>query len=167
MLLRGQNLVGYRHYGDDIVRRFVTKAAENGIDIFRVFDALNDTRNFESGGGGDQGRRQALPGGRRLHDLAGALARPLHRGRRATRRAWAPTPSASRTWRRCSRPFYAEQLITRLKAEFAVPIQLHCHYIGGLAPMTYLKAIEAGVDVIDTATVPMAFGNSQPPPRWW
>ena len=59
-------------------------------------------------------------------------------------------------------PFYAEQLITRLKAELDVPIQLHCHYIGGLAPMTYLKAIEAGVDVIDTATVPMAFGNSQP-----
>jgi oxaloacetate decarboxylase alpha subunit len=59
-------------------------------------------------------------------------------------------------------PFYAEQLIGRLKDEIHVPIQLHCHYIGGLAPMTYLKAIEAGVDVIDTATVPMAFGNSQP-----
>ena len=59
-------------------------------------------------------------------------------------------------------PYYAEQLIGRLKAEIAVPIQLHCHYIGGLAPMTYLKAVEAGVDVIDTATVPLAFGNSQP-----
>ena len=86
MLLRGQNLVGYRHYGDDIVRRFVYKAAENGIDIFRVFDALNDIRNFETAAAAIKETGKHFQARRRLHDLAGALARPLPGGRPQARR---------------------------------------------------------------------------------
>ena len=161
MLLRGQNLVGYRHYGDDIVRRFVTKAAENGIDVFRVFDALNDTRNFETAAAAIKET------GKHFQAAVVYTISPVHSldhyievaGRLVDMGA---DSLCIKDMAALLSPYYAEQLITRLKSEFAVPIQLHCHYIGGLAPMTYLKAIEAGVDVIDTATVPMAFGNSQP-----
>ncbi|HMK92296.1 MAG TPA: acetyl-CoA carboxylase biotin carboxyl carrier protein [Thermoleophilia bacterium] len=161
MLLRGQNLVGYRHYGDEIVRRFVGKAAENGIDIFRVFDALNDTRNFETAAAAIKET------GKHFQAAVVYTISPVHSldhyidvaGRLIDMGA---DSLCIKDMAALLSPFYAEQLITRLKAEFDVPVQLHCHYIGGLAPMTYLKAIEAGVDVIDTATVPMAFGNSQP-----
>ena len=161
MLLRGQNLVGYRHYGDDVVRRFVAKAAENGIDIFRVFDALNDTRNFETAAAAIK------ESGKHFQAAVVYTISPVHSldhyievARRLV--DMGADSLCIKDMAALLSPFYAEQLITRLKSEFAVPIQLHCHYIGGLAPMTYLKAIEAGVDVIDTATVPMAFGNSQP-----
>jgi len=161
MLLRGQNLVGYRHYGDDIVRRFVAKAAENGIDIFRVFDALNDTRNFETAAAAIK------ESGKHFQAAVVYTISPVHSldhyievARRLVEMG--ADSLCIKDMAALLSPFYAEQLITRLKAELDVPIQLHCHYIGGLAPMTYLKAIEAGVDVIDTATVPMAFGNSQP-----
>ena len=161
MLLRGQNLVGYRHYGDDIVRRFVR---QGGRERHRHLPRLRRPQRhpqLRDRGRRDQGGRQALPGGRRLHHLAGALARPLRRGRPPLVEMGADSICIKDMAALLS-PFYAEQLITRLKDEVDVPIQLHCHYIGGLAPMTYLKAIEAGVDVIDTATVPLAFGNSQP-----
>jgi len=161
MLLRGQNLVGYRHYGDDIVRRFVAKAAENGIDIFRVFDALNDTRNFETAAAAIKET------GRHFQAAVVYTISPVHSldhyievARRLV--DMGADSICIKDMAALLSPFYAEQLITRLKSELSVPIQLHCHYIGGLAPMTYLKAIEAGVDVIDTATVPLAFGNSQP-----
>ncbi len=161
MLLRGQNLVGYRHYGDDIVRRFVYKAAENGMDIFRVFDALNDIRNFETAAAAIKETGKHFQGAvvytiSPVHSLDHyvTVARELV--------AMGADSICIKDMAALLSPFYAEQLIGRLKAEIDVPIQLHCHYIGGLAPMTYLKAIEAGVDVIDTATVPLAFGNSQP-----
>ena len=161
MLLRGQNLVGYRHYSDDVVRRFVTKAAENGIDIFRVFDALNDTRNFETAAAAIK------ESGKHFQAAVVYTISPVHSldhyievARRLVEMG--ADSICIKDMAALLSPYYAEQLITRLKSELAVPIQLHCHYIGGLAPMTYLKAIEAGVDVIDTATVPMAFGNSQP-----
>ena len=161
MLLRGQNLVGYRHYGDDIVRRFVYKAAENGMDIFRVFDALNDIRNFETAAAAIKETGKHFQGAvvytiSPVHSLDHYVnvARELV--------AMGADSICIKDMAALLSPFYAEQLIGRLKAEIDVPIQLHCHYIGGLAPMTYLKAIEAGVDVIDTATVPLAFGNSQP-----
>ena len=161
MLLRGQNLVGYRHYSDDVVRRFVTKAAENGIDIFRVFDALNDTRNFETAAAAIK------ESGKHFQAAVVYTISPVHSldhyievARRLVEMG--ADSICIKDMAALLSPYYAEQLITRLKSELAVPIELHCHYIGGLAPMTYLKAIEAGVDVIDTATVPMAFGNSQP-----
>jgi oxaloacetate decarboxylase (Na+ extruding) subunit alpha len=161
MLLRGQNLVGYRHYGDDIVRRFVYKAAENGVDIFRVFDALNDIRNFETAAAAIK------ESGKHFQAAVVYTISPVHTLDHYVAVAHKLVDMGAdsiciKDMAALLSPFYAEQLITRLKAEIPVPIQLHCHYIGGLAPMTYLKAIEAGVDVIDTATVPLAFGNSQP-----
>ncbi len=161
MLLRGQNIVGYRHYGDDIVRRFVYRAAENGMDIFRVFDALNDIRNFETAAAAIKETGKHFQGAvvytiSPVHSLDHYVdvARSLV--------GMGADSICIKDMAALLSPYYAEQLITRLKAEIDVPIQLHCHYIGGLAPMTYLKAVEAGVDVIDTATVPLAFGNSQP-----
>jgi len=161
MLLRGQNLVGYRHYGDDIVRRFVYKAAENGIDVFRVFDALNDVRNFETAAAAIKET------GKHFQGAVVYTLSPVHSLDHYLSVAHSLVDMGAdsiciKDMAALLSPFYADQLIRRLKDEIAVPIQLHCHYIGGLAPMTYLKAIEAGVDVIDTATVPMAFGNSQP-----
>ncbi len=161
MLLRGQNLVGYRHYGDDIVRRFVYKAAENGIDVFRVFDALNDIRNFETAA------EAIKETGKQFQAAVVYTISPVHSLDHYMDVAHRLVDMGAdsiciKDMAALLSPFYAEQLIGRLKDEIKVPIQLHCHYIGGLAPMTYLKAIEAGVDVIDTATVPLAFGNSQP-----
>jgi oxaloacetate decarboxylase alpha subunit len=161
MLLRGQNLVGYRHYGDDIVRRFVYKAAENGIDVFRVFDALNDIRNFETAAAAIKET------GKHFQAAVVYTISPVHSLDHYLDVAHKLVDMGAdslciKDMAALLSPYYAEQLIGRLKAEIPVPIQLHCHYIGGLAPMTYLKAIEAGVDVIDTATVPLAFGNSQP-----
>ena len=161
MLLRGQNLVGYRHYGDDIVRRFVHKSAENGIDIFRVFDALNDARNFETAAAAIKET------GKHFQAAVVYTISPVHSLDHYVDVAHQLVEMGAdslciKDMAALLSPFYAEQLIARLKAEIDLPLQLHCHYIGGLAPMTYLKAIEAGVDVIDTATVPLAFGNSQP-----
>ncbi len=161
MLLRGQNLVGYRHYGDDIVRRFVYKAAENGMDVFRVFDALNDIRNYETAAAAIKET------GKHFQGAVVYTISPVHSLDHYVDAAHALVDMGAdsiciKDMAALLSPFYAEQLVARLKAELKVPIQLHCHYIGGLAPMTYLKAIEAGVDVIDTATVPLAFGNSQP-----
>ena len=161
MLLRGQNLVGYRHYGDDIVRRFVYKAAENGMDVFRVFDALNDIRNFETAAAAIKET------GKHFQGAVVYTISPVHSLDHYVDVAHKLVDMGAdsiciKDMAALLSPFYAEQLVGRLKAELKVPIQLHCHYIGGLAPMTYLKAIEAGVDVIDTATVPLAFGNSQP-----
>jgi oxaloacetate decarboxylase alpha subunit len=161
MLLRGQNIVGYRHYGDDIVRRFVYKAAENGMDIFRVFDALNDIRNFETAAAAIKET------GKHFQGAVVYTISPVHSLDHYVDVArnlvdMGADSICIKDMAALLSPYYAEQLINRLKAEIDVPIQLHCHYIGGLAPMTYLKAVEAGVDVIDTATVPLAFGNSQP-----
>jgi len=161
MLLRGQNLVGYRHYSDDVVRRFVRKSAENGIDVFRVFDALNDVRNFETAAAAIK------EAGKHFQAAVVYTISPVHSLEHYLEVAHRLVDMGAdsiciKDMAALLSPFYAEQLIGRLKDEIHVPIQLHCHYIGGLAPMTYLKAIEAGVDVIDTATVPMAFGNSQP-----
>ena len=159
MLLRGQNLVGYRHYGDDIVRRFVYKAAENGMDVFRVFDALNDIRNFETAAAAIKET------GKHFQGAVVYTISPVHSLDHYVDVAHKLVDMGAdsiciKDMAALLSPYYAEQLVGRLKAEIKVPIQLHCHYIGGLAPMTYLKAIEAGVDVIDTATVPLAFGNS-------
>jgi oxaloacetate decarboxylase alpha subunit len=161
MLLRGQNIVGYRHYGDDIVRRFVYKAAENGMDIFRVFDALNDIRNFETAAAAIK------ESGKHFQGAVVYTISPVHSLDHYVDVARKLVDMGAdsiciKDMAALLSPYYAEQLIGRLKAEIDVPLQLHCHYIGGLAPMTYLKAVEAGVDVIDTATVPLAFGNSQP-----
>ncbi|GBE57355.1 2-oxoglutarate carboxylase large subunit [bacterium BMS3Abin01] len=161
MLLRGQNLVGYRHYGDDIVRKFVAHAAESGIDIFRVFDALNDTRNIEVAAAAIK------ESGKHFQGAVSYTISPVHTLDHYMEVAHTLVDMGAdsiciKDMAALLSPFHGEQLVSRMKQEIDVPIELHCHYIGGLAPMTYLKAIEAGVDIVDTATVPLAFGSSQP-----
>jgi len=161
MLLRGQNLVGYRHYGDDIVRHFVARSAENGVDIFRIFDALNDTRNVEVAAGA------VKEAGKHFQGAISYTISPVHTIDHYMEVAhiYAEMGADSlciKDMAALLSPYHGEELVRRLKQEIDLPLGLHCHYIGGLAPMTYLKAIEAGVDVLDTATVPLAFGASNP-----
>ena len=161
MLLRGQNLVGYRHYSDEIVRRFVTQAAENGVDIFRVFDALNDTRNIEVAA---EAIKEA---GKHFQGAISYTVSPVHTLDHYMEVAHRFVEMGAdsiciKDMAALLSPFHAEQLVGRLKSEIDLPLEVHCHYIGGLAPMTYLKAIEAGADIVDTATVPLAFGASNP-----
>lgn len=162
MLLRGQNLLGYKHYADDVVDYFVQKAVANGIDIIRIFDALNDLRNLERSikackkeGGQAQGAvsytispvhtiYHYIEDAKRLEemgadsicikDMAGLLI-----------------------------PYAAYELVSELKKAVKIPLQLHSHYTSGVASMTYLKAIEAGVDIVDCSISPLAMGTSQPP----
>ncbi len=162
MLLRGQNLVGYWHYPDDIVRRFVRKAKENGIDIFRIFDALNDVRNLEVpvkavkevGGWAEGAVVYTISPVHTLEHYVDTAKQIVELG---------VDSLCIKDMAGLLTPYRTEQLIKRLKKEISVPIHLHCHYVGGMAPMNYLKGIEAGVDIIDTATFPLAFANSQPP----
>ncbi len=161
MLLRGQNIVGYRHYPDDIVRRFVHAAARTGMDIFRIFDALNDTRNLKVSidavkevGAHAQGAvvYTISP----VHTLEHYVETALELAEMGVDSICIKDMAALLS------PYRTYNLVKRMKKEIDLPIHLHCHYIGGMAPMNYLKAIEAGADIIDTATVPLAFGNSQP-----
>lgn len=160
MLLRGQNLVGYRHYSDDVVHKFVKLASKNGIDIFRIFDPLNDVRNF---GTAIEAAKEA---GAHVQGVVVYTISPVHTLEHYLEIAHQlvdmgidslcikdRTALLSRT----------HSLIQELKKNFSLPLQLHCHYAGGLAFINYLKAIEAGVDAIDTVSIPLASGNSQPP----
>ncbi len=162
MLLRGQSLVGYTHYPDDIVERFVDKAAENGIDIFRIFDALNDIRNLE------MAMKAAKKTGKHIQACVVYTISPVH-----TTQHFLDTALHLRDMGADSicikdmagllAPYASYELVSILKEKVGLPIQLHTHYIGGLAIASLIKAAEAGVDIIDTASVPMAFGLSQPP----
>ncbi|MHB8792410.1 MAG: acetyl-CoA carboxylase biotin carboxyl carrier protein [Thermoleophilia bacterium] len=161
MLLRGQNLVGYRHYGDDIVRHFVARAAESGVDIFRVFDALNDTRNVAVAA------EAIKESGKHFQGAISYTISPVHTIDHYMEVAhiYADMGADSlciKDMAALLSPYHGLQLVQKLKEEIDLPLELHCHYIGGLAPMTYLKAIEAGVDIVDTASVPLAFGASNP-----
>jgi oxaloacetate decarboxylase alpha subunit len=162
MLLRGQSLVGYTHYPDDIVEKFIEKAAENGIDIFRMFDALNDVRNLEAA------LKAVKATGKHAQASVVYTISPVH-----TMQHFLDTALKLREMGADSicikdmagllSPYAAYELVKMLKENLDVPIQLHTHYIGGLAIAALLKAAEAGVDIVDTASVPMAFGSSQPP----
>jgi len=162
MLLRGQNLLGYKHYADDVVEYFVQKAVANGIDIIRIFDALNDTRNLETAmkackkeGGHAQGAvcYTISP----VHDLD-------HFVKVAKRLVDAGADSICiKDMAGLLLPYTAYELVKALKENVKVPIQVHTHYTSGVASMTYLKAIEAGADVVDCAISPLAMGTSQPP----
>lgn len=161
MLLRGQNLVGYRHYSDEIVHAFVRHAADSGVDIFRVFDALNDTRNIRTAA------ETIKETGKHFQGAVVYTISPVHTLDHYVKVAQELVDLGAdsicvKDMAALLSPYFAERLIKSLKEEIDLPLQLHCHYIGGLAPMTYLKAIEAGVDIVDTATVPLAFGASQP-----
>lgn len=162
MLLRAQNVVGYKHYPDDVVKKFVEKAEENGIDIFRIFDALNDVRNM----------RTALEAVKETGAQAQATVvytvSPVHTIEHyvetaVTLQEMGADSICIKDMAGLLKPYRAYDLVTAIKEEVDLPIQIHSHYIGGLAISTYLKAIEAGADVVDTATASLAFGSSQPP----
>lgn len=162
MLLRGQNLVGYKHYSDDLVERFINKAAKNGIDIFRIFDALNDLRNVETA------IKCVKNEGKHAQGAIVFTKSPVHDtddlvniGKNLA--DMGVDSICIKDMAGLMGPFTASELVRKLKEEVNLPIELHCHYIGGLAISTYLKGVEAGADIINTASLPLAFGASQPP----
>ncbi len=161
MLLRGQNLVGYRHYSDEIVTRFVHASKRNGIDVFRIFDALNDIRNIETSA---QAVKEC---GGLFEGAISYTVSPVHTLDSYLEYAQQLKDLGADTI--CIKdmagmltPFRTEKMVRALKEEIGLPIHVHCHYIGGMAPMNYVKAAEAGADIVDTAVVALAFGNSQP-----
>lgn len=162
MLLRGQSLVGYGHYPDDVAEAFVKKAAETGIDIIRIFDALNDIRNLEFT------MKVAKSAGAHVQATVVYTLSPVHTTEHylETGKKLVEMGADSiciKDMAGMMAPYHAYELISLFKKYFSIPVQLHCHYIGGMAVGAYLKAAEANVDVIDTASVPLAFGASQPP----
>lgn len=162
MLLRGQSLVGYAHYPDDVVEAFVHRMVTNGIDIIRVFDALNDVRNMTTA------VRAGKQAGAHVQAAVVYTVSPVHTTEHFLRTAldFAELGADSiciKDMAGLLAPYKAFELVSLFKKELKLPVQLHCHYIGGMAVGAYLKAAEAGVDVIDTASVPLAFGASQPP----
>lgn len=162
MLLRGQNLLGYRHYPDDIVREFIHKSVANGIDILRIFDALNDTRNLrvaleaakEAGGHAQAALSYTTSP---VHNI------PFYVKLAAELESMGADSICIKDMSGILTPYAAYDLVKALKETVKVPIQLHSHYTSGLAAMTYMKAIEAGVDIVDTAISPFSMGTSQPP----
>ena len=162
MLLRGQSLVGYNHYPDDVVEAFVYRAVGNGIDIVRVFDALNDIRNLELS------MRTAKKAGAHVQAALVYTDSPVHtlehyRDLALKLREMGADSICIKDMAGLLSPYRAFDLVKIIKDSMTLPLQLHSHYIGGLAVGAYLKAVEAGVDVIDTASVPLAFGASLPP----
>lgn len=161
MLLRGQNILGYRHYADDVVEYFVQKAVANGIDIVRIFDALNDPRNLQTALNATK-----KEGGHAQIAIAYTLSE-VHTLEYYTKLAKEAVEMGADSI--CIKdmagllvPYAATDLVKALKENVDVPIQLHTHYTSGVASMTYLKAVEAGVDVIDTAVSPFSMGTAQP-----
>ncbi|WP_406657937.1 sodium-extruding oxaloacetate decarboxylase subunit alpha [Methanolobus sp. ZRKC2] len=162
MLLRGQNLVGYRHYSDDVVEKFVKKAHENGIDIFRVFDAVNDIRNME------KAITVAKKEGAHVQGTICYTISPVHTIEKYVELAkdLAELECDSLCIKDMAgliSPQQAHDLVKALKTEVNLPVDLHCHCTSGMAPMSYTAACRAGVDVLDTALSPFAWGTSQPP----
>ncbi|HEX3033410.1 MAG TPA: pyruvate/oxaloacetate carboxyltransferase, partial [Bacillota bacterium] len=162
MLLRGQSLVGYQHYPDDMVKRFCFKAVENGIDIIRIFDALNDIRNLEVS------VKASKEAGAHVQAAVVYTVSPVHTMdhyvQTGIRLAEMGADSICiKDMAGLLAPYKAYELVSLLKQHIDLPVQVHSHYIGGLAVGVYLKSAEAGADVVDTASVPMAFGASQPP----
>ncbi|MDL2287709.1 oxaloacetate decarboxylase subunit alpha [Eubacteriales bacterium OttesenSCG-928-G02] len=162
MLFRGQNILGYRHYADDVVEYFVQKSIANGIDIIRIFDALNDPRNLETAIKAtikEKGHVQAA-----ISYTTGPVFNNEYFANYAKQlEDMGANSICIKDMAGLLTPYAAYDLVTALKATVKIPIQLHSHYTAGIASMTYLKAIEAGVDVVDTAISPMAMGTSQPP----
>lgn len=162
MLLRGQNVVGYRHYADDTVREFVKRAVGNGLDIIRVFDALNDLRNMEVAA--DQVKKE----GAHLQMSFSFTLSPVH-----SLDAFAKLSRDMKSMGADSicikdmaglvSPVNTAALVKAIKAETGLPVQIHSHYTSGMASMSYYAGLEAGADVVDCAMSPFALGTSQPP----
>jgi len=161
MLLRGQNLLGYRHYGDDVVRKFIDRCADNGVGVFRIFDAMNDMRNLETAI--DQTKKV----GQHAQGTISYTVSPVH-----TTELWIDMAKKIEDMGADSlcikdmagllQPYVAFDLVTKLKAAIDIPIQLHAHATTGLSTATILKSIEAGIDRVDTAigSMSMTYGHS-------
>ena len=165
MLFRGQNILGYRHYSDDVVEYFVQKSIANGIDILRIFDALNDPRNLTTAINATKkegGHVQAAISYTTDPEKA-VYTTEYFTNYAKTLEEMGADSICIKDMAGLLKPYDAYELVKALKETVKVPIQLHTHYTSGLASMTLLKAIEAGVDVVDTAISPMALGTSQPP----
>ncbi|MDK2779618.1 MAG: sodium-extruding oxaloacetate decarboxylase subunit alpha [Pseudomonadota bacterium] len=161
MLLRGQNLLGYRHYADDVVEAFVQKSADNGIDVFRVFDALNDVRNLETA------MKAVKKAGKHAQGTICYTTSPVHTPELFVQQAHAMKDMgadsiAIKDMAGLLTPYATYDLVTALKAEIDLPVVVHSHSTAGLAPLCQLKAIEAGADRIDTAISSFASGTSHP-----
>ncbi len=162
MLLRGQNLLGYKNYSDDVVQEFVKRSVGNGIDIIRIFDALNDTRNL----------RVALETTKKEGAHAQAAISytisPVHTTEIYVNLAKEMVQMGAdsiciKDMSGLLTPYYAHELVSAIKKEIIVPLEIHSHATSGLASMMYMKAVEAGADIIDTAISPFSSGTSQPP----
>ncbi|NLW04553.1 MAG: pyruvate carboxylase subunit B, partial [Pseudomonadaceae bacterium] len=161
MLLRGQNLLGYRHYADDVVAKFVERAATNGVDVFRIFDAMNDPRNLESA------IKAVKACGKHAQGTISYTTSPVH-----TTEMWVDYAKVLEDLGADSicikdmagilTPYNAFDLVTRLKAQTGLEVQLHAHATAGLSDMTIMKAVEAGIDRVDTAisSMSMTYGHS-------
>ena len=161
MLFRGQNILGYNHYADDVVEYFVQKSIANGIDIIRIFDCLNDIRNLETAvkaankeGGHAQIALSYTLGDAYTLDYWKDIAKKIE--------DMGAKSLCIKDMAGLLTPYKATELVTALKESVEIPIDLHTHYTSGVASMTYLKAVEAGCDIIDTAMSPFALGTSQP-----
>ncbi|TEW52100.1 sodium-extruding oxaloacetate decarboxylase subunit alpha [Psychromonas algicola] len=161
MLLRAQNLLGYRHYADDVVQKFIERAHTNGVDVFRIFDAMNDVRNFETA------IKSAIDVGAHAQGTISYTTSPVH-----TIDGWVDMAKRMEDMGAHSicikdmagllKPYVAEELVTKIKACTNIPLALHCHATTGLSVATQQKAIDAGVDIIDTAisSMSMTYGHS-------
>ena len=167
MLLRAQNLVGYRNYADDVATAFVDRAAENGVDVFRTFDALNDYRNFETV------VRQIKKSGKHFQGcMCYTLTEPRLGGdvynleyyvaKAKELVAMGADSICIKDMAGLIAPYDAYDLVKALKAAVTIPIHLHSHFTSGMASMSHLKAIEAGVDIVDTCMTPYAYRTSHP-----
>ncbi len=161
MLFRGQNILGYRPYADDVVEYFVQKSIANGIDIIRIFDCLNDLRNLETAvkAANKEGGHAQVALSYTIGD-AYTLDYWVDKAKRVEEMG--ADSLCIKDMAGLLLPYKATELITALKEAVDIPIQLHTHYTSGVASMTYMKAVEAGVDVIDCAISPFAMGTSQP-----
>ena len=162
MLFRGQNILGYRHYADDVVEYFVQKSIANGIDIIRIFDALNDARNLETA------IKATIKEKGHVQAAISYTTSPFHTNDGFARYAkqleeMGANSICIKDMSGLLKPYDAYQLVKTIKNSVSVPVHLHCHYTAGLGSMTLLKAIEAGVDGVDTAISSLAMGTSHAP----
>ncbi len=162
MLFRGQNMLGYRHYADDVLEYFVQKSVANGIDIIRIFDALNDIRNLETAikSAKKEGAHTQVAISYTLGDV---FTTDYYVNYAKQVESVGADSICIKDMAALLTPYETEKLVKALKAAVKIPVQLHTHYTSGLASMCLLKGIEAGVDVIDTAMSPLALGTSHAP----
>lgn len=161
MLLRGQNLLGYSHMADDVVTEFVKRSVDNGVSIIRIFDALNDMRNLETA------MRATKEAGAHAQGCIVYTISPYHKTEDFVKLGKELVEMGAdsiciKDMAGLLRPYTAYELIQALKKEIHIPIELHTHFTSAMGDMTYLKAIEAGVDIVDTALSPFACSSSQP-----